>query len=223
MRDAAPDRCPYGGFLRTSAKATGFFRVEQIDGRWWFVCPDGHLFFSTGVNGVGTAAGTRRAGPRGSLRGAAAGGSHRAAARAQEAGRRPRRVVLHLEPRAPLRRRTGARSGRSSPRGGSRRGASTRSTTGGREAWRKARSRACPTRRCCAAGRRPIRSWACPTSTRRTSRSAWSRRPRASSMPAGTIRGCWATSSATSRRGRAAKASSSMRSSPARRARCSGG
>lgn len=53
------DRCAYGGFKNTSAKATGFFRVEQIDGRWWFVCPDGHLFYSTGVNGVGTGAATR--------------------------------------------------------------------------------------------------------------------------------------------------------------------
>lgn len=53
------DRCPYGGFLKTQAKATGFFRVEQRDGRWWFVCPDGHLFYSTGLNGVGTGAGTR--------------------------------------------------------------------------------------------------------------------------------------------------------------------
>lgn len=52
-------RCEQGGFLNTSAPATGFFRVEQIDGRWWFVCPDGHLFFSAGVNGVGTSASTR--------------------------------------------------------------------------------------------------------------------------------------------------------------------
>ena len=30
-----------------------------MDGRWWFVCPDGHLFYSSGLNGVGTGAGTR--------------------------------------------------------------------------------------------------------------------------------------------------------------------
>ena len=59
LKTAPTKRCPYGGFLGTSAKATGFFRVEQIDGRWWFVCPDGHLFYSTGVNGVGTGSGTR--------------------------------------------------------------------------------------------------------------------------------------------------------------------
>jgi hypothetical protein len=59
LKNAPSNRCPYGGFLGTSAKATGFFRVEQIDGRWWFVCPDGHLFYSTGLNGVGTFAATR--------------------------------------------------------------------------------------------------------------------------------------------------------------------
>jgi hypothetical protein len=56
---AFPDRDAYGGFASTQAKATGFFRVEQIDGRWWFVDPDGHLFYSTGVNGIGTGSGTR--------------------------------------------------------------------------------------------------------------------------------------------------------------------
>ena len=59
LKTALPDRCEYGGFASASAKATGFFRVEQIDGHWWFVCPDGHLFFSSGLNGVGTASGTR--------------------------------------------------------------------------------------------------------------------------------------------------------------------
>ena len=38
----------YGGFLGTKTKATGFFRVEKIDGKWWFVDPEGNLFFSTG-------------------------------------------------------------------------------------------------------------------------------------------------------------------------------
>ncbi|MBC7784773.1 MAG: hypothetical protein H7144_13125 [Burkholderiales bacterium] len=57
-----PDRCPYGGFASTQSKGSGFFRVEQIDGRWWFVCPDGHLFYSTGVNQIGTNSGTRVSG-----------------------------------------------------------------------------------------------------------------------------------------------------------------
>ena len=42
--------CTYGGYRNTKARATGFFRVEQINGRWWFVDPDGHLFFSTGAD-----------------------------------------------------------------------------------------------------------------------------------------------------------------------------
>lgn len=44
--------CKFGGYLNTKAKATGFFRVEQVDGRWWFVDPDGHLFFSTSSTGI---------------------------------------------------------------------------------------------------------------------------------------------------------------------------
>jgi hypothetical protein len=40
--------CKYGGFQATRARATGFFRVERIDGKWWFVDPDGHLFLSVG-------------------------------------------------------------------------------------------------------------------------------------------------------------------------------
>jgi hypothetical protein len=42
--------CPYGGYEKTSASATGFFRVERVDGRWWFVDPHGHLFLSAGCD-----------------------------------------------------------------------------------------------------------------------------------------------------------------------------
>jgi hypothetical protein len=59
LKNAPSNRCAYGGFLGTSAKATGYFRIEKVDGRWWFVDPDGHLFYSSGVNGVGTSSGTR--------------------------------------------------------------------------------------------------------------------------------------------------------------------
>jgi hypothetical protein len=52
--------CKYGGFASTKAKATGFFRVEQINGKWWFVDPDGHLFLSMGVNGMGSTGGSTR-------------------------------------------------------------------------------------------------------------------------------------------------------------------
>jgi len=52
----------YGGFKSTQAKVTGFFRVEQIDGHWWFVDPEGHWFFSTGADGMGPWMGTRTEG-----------------------------------------------------------------------------------------------------------------------------------------------------------------
>lgn len=43
----------YGGFTGTKAKATGFFRVEKIDGVWWFIDPEGFYFYSTGTTGIG--------------------------------------------------------------------------------------------------------------------------------------------------------------------------
>ena len=44
----AADR--WGGWAEgPKLAATGHFRVEKVDGRWWFVDPDGHLFFSHGV------------------------------------------------------------------------------------------------------------------------------------------------------------------------------
>ncbi len=44
----------YGGYLDTKVKATGFFRVEKVDGRWWLVDPEGHLFFSAGSTCIHT-------------------------------------------------------------------------------------------------------------------------------------------------------------------------
>jgi hypothetical protein len=64
LRDewAAEDREPvsteayqyskYGGYLQARTAATGFFRTERIDGRWWFVDPEGYLFLSVGVDCV---------------------------------------------------------------------------------------------------------------------------------------------------------------------------
>jgi hypothetical protein len=44
----------YGGLLKgPSFDATGFFRTEQREGRWWLVTPDGHGFFSLGIDVVG--------------------------------------------------------------------------------------------------------------------------------------------------------------------------
>jgi len=43
----------YGGYLDARVdEGTGFFRTAKIDGRWWFVDPEGYLFLSHGVNCV---------------------------------------------------------------------------------------------------------------------------------------------------------------------------
>jgi hypothetical protein len=42
----------YGGSADRRAKATGFFRTEKIQGRWWLVDPEGGLFLSAGINSV---------------------------------------------------------------------------------------------------------------------------------------------------------------------------
>lgn len=38
------------GWLGVASTATGRFRVEQVDGVWWLITPDGHGFFSVGVD-----------------------------------------------------------------------------------------------------------------------------------------------------------------------------
>lgn len=44
---------PYGGVRAGPAfEAKGFFRTEKRDGRWYLVTPDGHPFYSLGVNAV---------------------------------------------------------------------------------------------------------------------------------------------------------------------------
>jgi len=40
----------YFGSLRYQARASGYFRVRRIDGRWWLITPQGHPFFSNGFN-----------------------------------------------------------------------------------------------------------------------------------------------------------------------------
>lgn len=44
----------YGGWAGgPQLKATGFFRVEKVKGKWWLIDPEGRLFFSHGANSVG--------------------------------------------------------------------------------------------------------------------------------------------------------------------------
>jgi hypothetical protein len=40
------------GTLPPAQKATGYFRVAEVDGKWWLIDPHGHLFFSAGMDCV---------------------------------------------------------------------------------------------------------------------------------------------------------------------------
>jgi hypothetical protein len=52
-RAQAPERDRFGGLLSAHGfRATGFFRTERRDGRWWLVTPEGHGFFSIGIDAV---------------------------------------------------------------------------------------------------------------------------------------------------------------------------
>ncbi|MBZ9787522.1 hypothetical protein LB456_08645 [Psychroflexus sp. CAK57W] len=40
----------YGGYLNAKVEATGFFRTQKVNGKWWFVDPEGYQFLSLGVD-----------------------------------------------------------------------------------------------------------------------------------------------------------------------------
>jgi len=44
-----PARDIYGGWKTMELEATGFFRTEKVDGRWWMVTPEGHPFIMKAV------------------------------------------------------------------------------------------------------------------------------------------------------------------------------
>ena len=51
---APSDRDRFGGWMDgPSLKATGHFRTEKVNQRWWLIDPDGHLFWSNGITCVG--------------------------------------------------------------------------------------------------------------------------------------------------------------------------
>lgn len=53
LRAAPPDLYDrFGGFTGIQREATGFFRVEQVDGRWMFITPEGHGYVALGVNHI---------------------------------------------------------------------------------------------------------------------------------------------------------------------------
>ncbi len=44
----------YGGTRSIRGQATGWFHLEQVQGRWFFITPDGHAYVPIGVNHLGT-------------------------------------------------------------------------------------------------------------------------------------------------------------------------
>src|SRR5262249_58630491 len=49
----SPSRDRFGGLERSGGfRATGFFRTERRDGRWWLITPEGNGFFSIGIDAV---------------------------------------------------------------------------------------------------------------------------------------------------------------------------
>jgi hypothetical protein len=52
---APPDRNQYGGWTGgPQLEATGYFRPEKYEGKWWLVDPEGRLFWSHGIDCVGS-------------------------------------------------------------------------------------------------------------------------------------------------------------------------
>jgi hypothetical protein len=51
--------CEFGGWKARKERATGFFHPAQVEGKWWLVDPDGHLFFSTGPDSARPRSSTR--------------------------------------------------------------------------------------------------------------------------------------------------------------------
>lgn len=47
-----PNQDSHHGWTGMQLAASGRFRVEQVEGVWWFVTPAGHPFFSAGINNV---------------------------------------------------------------------------------------------------------------------------------------------------------------------------
>jgi len=52
---SVPGRDRFGGAADgPQLKGSGWFRTQKVDGHWWLVTPEGHIFFSIGMNCVGT-------------------------------------------------------------------------------------------------------------------------------------------------------------------------
>jgi len=53
-----PDRNQFGGWTAgPQLEATGWFRTEKVNGKWWMVDPKGRLFWTNGINCMASTAG----------------------------------------------------------------------------------------------------------------------------------------------------------------------
>ena len=54
MNPISEEWSKFGGYKHgPKYEATGHFRVEKINSKWWFIDPEGYLFWSSGVNSAG--------------------------------------------------------------------------------------------------------------------------------------------------------------------------
>lgn len=60
-RQAAAALTPYGGDASRRLAATGFFRPQKVDGRWWLVDPEGALFVHVAMCSVSPGKGSPKA------------------------------------------------------------------------------------------------------------------------------------------------------------------
>lgn len=51
-KSSRPRLSKYGGWLDHRTKATGFFHVKKIDGRWWAIDPDGYYYLHNALNAL---------------------------------------------------------------------------------------------------------------------------------------------------------------------------
>lgn len=50
MKRSLNQRDDFGGTLAVTSEASGFFRLQRMDDRWWFITPQGHGFLSVACN-----------------------------------------------------------------------------------------------------------------------------------------------------------------------------
>ena len=54
LNPISPEWNKFGGYkYGPKYEATGHFRVEKINDKWWFIDPEGYIFWSSGVNSAG--------------------------------------------------------------------------------------------------------------------------------------------------------------------------